>query len=141
VNFATLNWELIIKKVPLSLSTSKFASLPRYNNEDKELNFTVTKVQCLFFSSAASEPAHLSTSPALLDNTVQGLDFSASDSYLQTFVEFLERREIFVYVGRHQHRNVWEIYTRVKCSAVLTLLLLSDFWLVEAKFSVLLDIT
>ena len=77
----------------------------------------------------------------MLDNTVQGLAFSASESYLQTFVLLLERRETFVYVGRHKHRNVWEIYTRGKGAAVLNVLLLSDFWFVETKFSVLLVIT
>jgi hypothetical protein len=97
VNFATLNWELIIIKVLLSWSTSKFAFLPRYNNDDKELNFTITKDECLFFSSAASQPPHLFTSPPVLDNMVQSLAFSSSDSYLQIFVEFLERRETFVY--------------------------------------------
>lgn len=117
--------------------------MPRYDNDDKELNFTITKVKCLIFqlSCLSSSPSiHLFL--AVLDNTVQGLAFSASDSYyFQTFVEFLERRETFVYVGRRKHRNVWEIYKRGKCSAVLTLLLLPYFWFVEAKFSVLLVIT
>jgi len=119
-----------------------FASLPRYDNDDNEINFTITKVKCLFFSSAAPQPLHLSIFLAVLDYTVKGLAFSVSDSYyFQTFVEFLERRETFVYAGRRKHRNMCEIYTRRKCSAVLTLVLLSDFWFVEAKFSVLLVIT